>query len=90
MLLQKYQFRKEGMSIVALKRLKQYFDLLQNEGSDVEYGDLLTALQEAAADNTNVYLIDKNGKIIAYAADNGFSASALTKSGLSIRGFPMI
>lgn len=76
MLLQKYQFRKEGMSIVVLKRLKQYFDLLQNEGSDVEYGDLLTALQEAAADNTNVYLIDKNGKIIAYAADNGFSASA--------------
>ena len=60
---------------MVLKRLKQYFDLLQNEGSDVEYEDLLSALKEAAVENTNVYLIDKNGKIAAYAADTEFSAS---------------
>ena len=60
---------------MVLKRLKQYLDLLQNEGSDVEYDDLMSALKEAAANNTNVYLIDKNGKMVAYAAETGFSAS---------------
>ncbi len=58
-----------------LKRLARFLDLLQSEGNEVAYDDLMAALKDAMLDNINTYLVDRNGKILAYTLEEGLTSS---------------
>jgi transcriptional pleiotropic repressor len=58
---------------MVLKRIKSFLDLLQTQGNDLTYADLISALKEAS--DNSIYLVDKNGRILAHSVDSEFSDS---------------
>jgi len=68
--------------------MKRFLDLLQNEGNEVAYSDLCLSLKEAMPENINVYLVDKTGKMLAYALEEGFTSSAYDEEWIINRMLP--
>lgn len=53
-----------------LKRMQNVSQVLQNDGNDVNFGDLAEALR-LSYDKASVYIISKKGKILGYSLENG-------------------
>lgn len=60
-----------------LKRMRRFIHLLQNEGNDLSFQELALSLKDAMADDVNIYLVDKHGKVLAYALEEGFGATGI-------------
>lgn len=60
---------------MVLKRMRNFLQLLQNEGNEVAFSDLGVALKQAVSDEVNVYVVDKNGTVLAHALEVGFEST---------------
>ncbi|NLY11620.1 MAG: GTP-sensing pleiotropic transcriptional regulator CodY [Firmicutes bacterium] len=54
-----------------IKRMKDLTQLLQQEGNKVEFDDFCAAVRKGM-DNSNVYLINRRGKLLGYALEEGY------------------
>ncbi len=68
--------------------MKRFLDLLQNEGGEATYSDLGHTLKDAVADNVSVYLVDKNGRLLAYSLEAGFSTTNFDEKWLAKEVLP--
>lgn len=66
---------------MVLKKIKNYLDLLQNQGSDVTYKSLVFALKEAT--DKNVFLVDKNGRVVVHSLDAEFTDASYAEEWLA-------
>lgn len=71
-----------------LKRLRDFIQLLQQEGNAVEFEAVCKALQGAMDDNISVYLVDKNGELLGYALEEGFETTEFDGEWLATRNLP--
>ncbi len=71
-----------------LNKMKNFTQLLQNEGNQVEFQDLCRALRESMDDNTSVYLISKRGKLLAYSLEEGFENTPFDQEWLGLELVP--
>lgn len=60
---------------MVLKRMRNFLQLLQNEGNEVAFESLGEALKQAIAEELNVYLVDKSGNVLAYAHETGLEST---------------
>lgn len=78
----------KGRIFVVIKRMKRFLHLLQNEGNEVDYSDLGDTLKDAVSDDVSVYLVDKNGRLLAYALEEGFESTEFDEKWLAKEMIP--
>lgn len=60
---------------MVLKRMRRFIQLLQSEGNEARYSDLVVALKEAMAGDVVIYLVDKQGKILSVAHEGALETT---------------
>lgn len=58
-----------------LKKVDKISQLIQNEGSDINFSDLAATLRDLMA-GSSVYLVSRKGKLLGYALVGGFESTA--------------
>lgn len=58
-----------------LKKMGKISQLIQNEGSDVNFSDLAATLRDLI-EGSSVYLVSRKGKLLGYALVGGFESTA--------------
>lgn len=58
-----------------LKKVTKISQLIQNEGSDVNFSDLAAVLRDQI-EGASVYLVSRRGKLLGYALVGGFESTA--------------
>src|SRR5690554_4497396 len=66
-----------------LKRIHGFTHLLQADGNEVAFDELCRVLRDSLDGNTNVYLVSKKGKLLAYALEEGFENTPFDEAWLS-------
>lgn len=65
-----------------LKRMRNFMQLLQSEGNEVDFRDLCAALVEGV-EETSVYLVSRRGKVLGYALQEGYENTPFDAEWLS-------
>lgn len=68
-----------------IKRMKDFNQILQEEGNEVKFHDLCEALRKGMPD-ANIYLVSKRGKILGYSLEEGFETTSYDEEWL-LSGF---
>lgn len=65
-----------------LKRMKECTQLLQREGNEVNFVDMAGTLRDGM-ERTSVYLVNRKGKLLAYALEEGFENTSFDQDWLA-------